>query len=359
MKARIILVSLLVILLFALLGTVTWMVWANFFPTPLRLKTAKVERADLAKSVETSGELIPSVQVGVVSELSGKIVEVYVASGQQVEAGQLIARLDSTQLELELREAQARVDSEQANKDKIERVLRGEIPAPPTTAGEAKQYSVEDLKIAQAQLEQAKAALKMTQGKVEAAQVKAPVFGTITELNAVAGQVIPANTTLATLFDPTKIFFQASVDETDISHIKQGQEAEIMLDAYPDKVLRGKVAEVGQTPSANKAGGTFYPIKIKLTISKNAELRSGLKGDAKIVVEMRFRTLVVPAQAVTGKGEQQAVFTVEKSHLKKKRVKAGLVTEETYEIVEGLREGEKVVLEQVDRLKGGEKVKER
>src|SRR3989304_5414668 len=101
MKARTLLISLLVVLLLALLGTVSWLVWANFFPIPLHLKTAIVERVTLTKSIEASGELIPSMQVGVVSELPGKIVEVFVTSGDQVEEGQLLIRLDSTQLELE------------------------------------------------------------------------------------------------------------------------------------------------------------------------------------------------------------------------------------------------------------------
>lgn len=355
MKPRHLGIAALVVFLLALLGGVSWLFWTSFGQRPVALKTAEVKRGPLSQNIETSGELVPSTQVDVVAELSGRVVEFFVEAGDEVEAGQLLVRLDSTELELGLREAQARVDSEQANKDKIERIL-SEPPDPDGDADE-ESYSQEDLRIAQARLEEAKAALKIAQGHVERAQLKAPVAGRITEVNAVEGQVIAEGSRVATILDVTKLYFVGDVDETDISRVRSGQAARIVLDAFPDKRFRGEVFEVGQTPAANQAGGTLYDVKVKVTSAGASDLRSGLKGDAKIAVKKRTSTLTIPARAVVENGRKRVVYTIESGRLSRKVVKVGLTTDESYEITKGLEVGDVVVVDRISQLEEGDRVR--
>jgi multidrug efflux pump subunit AcrA (membrane-fusion protein) len=90
-------------------------------------------------------------------------------------------------------------------------------------------------------------------------------------------------TTLMTIADTSTMFIIASVDETDISKIKVAQKAEMILDAYPSKKIKGEVTEIGLVATATQTGGITFPVKIKVTEAKGVTMRIGMSADCNII----------------------------------------------------------------------------
>jgi RND family efflux transporter MFP subunit len=149
----------------------------------------------------------------------------------------------------------------------------------------------------------------------------------------------------------------ADVDETDVGKVKIGQEAEIVLDAYPERILEGHVVEVGYLARQTEAGGTALPVKISLDETGGIGVRKDMNADVNIVVSIKKNVLSVPLEAVIEKEGKDVVYVIENGRAKMQRVKLGLATDEAFEIVSGLRQGETVAVKNVDKLREGDRVR--
>jgi multidrug efflux pump subunit AcrA (membrane-fusion protein) len=187
-------------------------------------------------------------------------------------------------------------------------------------------------------------------------KLKSPLDGTVIQMNAAIGQTASMTKPLMVIadFDPT--YFVANIDEGDISKVKPGQTAEIALDAYPETTLLGEVSEIGLVSVATTGGGTAFPVKIKLTDAKGVTLRVGMNGDATLTINVKQAVVAVPVEAVTERDGREVVFVAEKGMAKKRPVTLGLASDTDYEVVSGLSEGEKVVINNLSRLKGNEMI---
>jgi membrane fusion protein, macrolide-specific efflux system len=162
----------------------------------------------------------------------------------------------------------------------------------------------------------------------------------------------PNPTQLASVADMDPTYVVANVDETDISKVKIGQKADMVLDSYPGKTIKGEVVEVGLVATVTQTGGTAFPVKIKITEAKNVDLRIGMSADTEIVVETKDDALRVPVSAVTTDSGKDAVYIVKESKAERTTIKIGLLSGEYYEVLAGITEGEEVVVKGVDKLKG-------
>ncbi len=188
-------------------------------------------------------------------------------------------------------------------------------------------------------------------------KLKAPIDGKIVQLDTAVGQTaVPGKPLLVIAdFDPT--YFVANIDEADISRVAVGQKAEIVLDAYPKETLLGEISEVGFISQPTAGGGTAFPVKIGLTDSKGVTIRLGMNGDVDITIGVKKRVVAVPLNAVTTRAGKDTVFVVENKKIEKRRLTLGLIANEFYQVTEGLSEGEKVVVKNLSKLKGGEEVR--
>ena len=164
-------------------------------------------------------------------------------------------------------------------------------------------------------------------------------------------------TTLMNIADTSTMFIIASVDETDISKIKVGQKAEMILDAYPSKKIKGEVTEIGIVATETQTGGITFPVKIKVTEVKGVIMRIGMSADCNIILETKKDAVRIPVQAVTTSNALDVAYVVKKDLAEKTTVKIGLLSGEYYEALGGVVEGEEVVIKGIDQLKGEQKVK--
>jgi HlyD family secretion protein len=190
-----------------------------------------------------------------------------------------------------------------------------------------------------------------------AGKLKTSIDGKVIQLNAAIGQTAVPGKPLLVIADFDPAYFVANIDESDISKVSPGQKAEIVLDAYPGKTLLGEVSEIGFVSQQTTGAGTAFPVKIRLTDSKGVTLRLGMNGDVDITVGVKKAVVAVSLDAVTTRNGKDTVFLVENKKVKGRHVTLGLATNDYYEVTKGLNEGEKVVVKNLAKLKGGERVK--
>lgn len=190
-----------------------------------------------------------------------------------------------------------------------------------------------------------------------AGKQKATIDGMVIQLSAVVGQTAVPGQPLLTIadFDPT--YFIANMDEADISRVKTGQKCEIVLDAYPDEVILGEVIEIGFVSQPTAGGGTAFPVKIQITDNKDLVLRLGMNGDVDITIGTKKAVIAVPLKAVTTRDSKDTAFVAENKKVKKRQLTLGIATVDYYEVKKGLEEGDKVIISDLTKLKGGEEIK--
>jgi len=200
-----------------------------------------------------------------------------------------------------------------------------------------------DLRIAQSRADAAQATLDEAQAALEAATMVAPYDATIVSVGAEVGDLVSSGTVVIKLADLSNLRVKAIVDEIDVSQIKIGQEAEITFDAFPGRRYKGQVLEV---PLQGTLSDNVLTYEVLVSLEgERTSLNPGMTANVNIVTAHRRDVLLVPALAIQI-GEEGNVVQIAGvgQGAQYKPVTVG-ATDGTYtEIVEGLEEGEKVVV---------------
>lgn len=190
-------------------------------------------------------------------------------------------------------------------------------------------------------------------------EIKSPIAGKVVKIDAQLDQTVAPGAPLVTIADMNPTFIAANVDETDIGKIKAGQTVNISVDSYPQAHVKGEITEVGLVAVPTPTGGTAFPVKVKVTSADGTVLRVGMSADTDIIVATYANVVTIPMNAVTSQDGKDVVFVIEGSRAKKKAVKLGLLSDDTYEVKSGLSAGEKVVVKGLDKVSDGVRVVEK
>lgn len=284
-----------------------------------RFETVTVERTDLSAVVSTTGNLEPTNQVDVGSELSGTVAEVLVDTNDSVEAGQTLARLDPTKLEqqtersraallsarAQLAQAQATRDQAAADLARFEEASRlsaGRLPAR-TELESARAASLRAdaaVSIAEAAIAEAEAGLRANETDLTKMVIRAPIDGVVLARKIEPGQTVAASFQAPLLFtlaqDLRRMELTVNVAEADVGSVAPGQRATFTVDAWPDKRFDALVKKV-----------SFGSVTVDNVVSYEAELevanvdlslRPGMTATADIRVAERTGVLAVPNAAL-------------------------------------------------------------
>jgi len=209
-----------------------------------------VELGDLEQVVSATGSLdaVTTVQVG--TQVSGIINDVFVDFNDDVEEGQIIARLDRTLLEIAVSEAQSNLTRSQAQFEFVDRNFqRTKSLFEQQLVSEAEFNQAEyDMRTAEAAYESSRISLDRARRNLGYATIYAPISGKVVERNVDPGQTVAASMSTPQLFlianDLSEMQILASVDESDIGAIEEGQDVRFTVQAYPDDTFTGTVSQV-------------------------------------------------------------------------------------------------------------------
>ncbi len=333
-------------------------------------------RGELVETAEATGKIEPHVQVDVKSRTSGEVVEVLVAEGDSVETGQLLFRLDprDTARALEdarvaLRRAQAELAQARASLAVTEAQARDADAARDVSArgaerglvsAEASRSATSSAEVARANVQLRQAAISASQASLAAARlavadaeqrltetsIVAPVAGTVLDVPVERGTIVASavtnvsgGTTLATIADLTDLRVIGAIDEAQIARVRVAQEVSIRVDAYPARTFAGRVARVAPLGVTTTNVVTF-DVEIVITDPEVGLLRSGMSADLAIETG-RIEGVLVPLAAVRSR-EGTRYVALESGE--ERTIRTGGNDGRRLVVLEGLREGERVVL---------------
>lgn len=335
-----------------------------------QFKTVKVQRGDIIQRVTATGNVNPVTTIIIGSRVSGTIVALYADYNSQVKKGQIIAQIDPTPFENELKQSEAELlnakaalfkadvslkDAERTFKRKQELfkrelIARSELDDAETAYNTAKAQYESSL----AHLKKAEAGLRQAQTNLGYTKIVSPVTGVVIAKNVEVGQTVAASFQTPTLFtiapDLTKMQVDTNVDEADISKIKVGMDATFTVDAYPDRKFQGKVSQIRLSPTVTQNVVT-YNVVISVDNS-HLLLKPGMTANVTFIVESKEGILRIPNSALrfkmpnTAPSKQQGVWVIRGGKPIRINIKTGISDGESSELLEGdLREGEEVIVD--------------
>jgi multidrug efflux pump subunit AcrA (membrane-fusion protein) len=216
-------------------------------------------------------------------------------------------------------------------------------------------YTVEDLQYAEAQVLQARAALRIAEANLGYATITAPMGGVVASVSTQQGETVTSGSaaaqapTFVTIIDLNRLQVDAYVDETDIGKVHVSQDAVFAVDAFPDREFRGKVTAI-YPKALIQQNVVDYDVVITID-NREGLLRPDMTTNTTITVAKREKVLVIPNQAVRREDGDRVVFVQEGDRLVRRPVKTGWKDKTYTEVLSGLKDGERVAVGDIENGK--------
>lgn len=272
---------------------------------PLVYQAVPVEHRNIVVSAQAAGTIQPDTTVEVKSKASGEILEMLVETGQLVERGALMVKVDQrtprntlAQAEAQLEVAQARLQNAASQRARANELYKSQSIT--QTEQESAQLAYANAK---AEVVNAEVAVENAKIRMADTDVRAPITGTIIEKNVERGQVISSPTSdvgggtiLLKMADLNLVQVRTLVDETDIGKIRAGLRATVTVDAYPNTPFDGEVLKV-EPQAETQQNVTMFPVIVRIQ-NRDGRLRPGMNSEVEIHVGQRDSVPAIPNAAL-------------------------------------------------------------
>jgi HlyD family secretion protein len=265
-------------------------------------RTVEIQRGDVKSTVTATGALsaVTTVQVG--TQVSGKVTALYVDFNDQVKQGQLIARIDPTLQEQTVRDAEASLERSRAELNRAQEEFdRNKTLFDQKVLTETEFNTVTyNLAVAKAGMKSAQVSLDRARQNLSYTNIYAPIDGIVVERNVEPGQTVAASMSTPQIFlianDLENMQILASVDESDIGRIKNGQPVTFTVQAYPDRIFQGTVKQVRlQSTTLENVVNYTAVVEVK---NLDGKLLPGMTASVDFNVETAENVLKVPNAAL-------------------------------------------------------------
>lgn len=331
----------------------------------ISLETCKVERGDLSESVTATGTVESVTQVDVGTQVTGIIDKLYADYNSVVKKGELIAEIEKTMLESDLRSAEASVESAKLtyeynltnyNRDKAlhDKKLISDYEF---------ETSKKEFEVSKAAYDKAKADRVRAAKNLNYAEIYSPIDGIVISREVEVGQTVVSSMNVANLYtiaDLDNMQVIGDVDEADIGQVKVGQPVTFAVDAYPDDIFEGEVTQVRLNPTT-ESNVVTYEVVVSAS-NLDHKLIPGLTANLTIYVARERNTLLLPVQAfqfepkefpesvtlpevimptspVVLGDDERAIWIVDGSAMRQVKVKIGVSNGIKTQILDGVTEG--------------------
>ncbi|MND98703.1 Multidrug resistance protein MexA precursor [compost metagenome] len=306
------------------------------------VKTAPVKTEEVSLDFLANGNFEPIQELTFSAEKSGKVISVLVKEGDYVNIGQTLVIVRSDVINVNAQTAKATYDNAKSDYDRYQNAYN--------SGGVTKQ-----------QLDQAKLALTNATNNLKQAninvgdtKVKAPIKGFINKKYIEPGSILagmPA-TAMFDIVNVSKLKLKVTVNESQVASLKLGNTINVTSSVFPDKTFAGKITFI-----AAKADESLnFPVELEIQNNADNSLKAGMYGTANFGSKQKQQLKIVPRNAFVGSVSSNQVFVVENGIAKLKKVTSGRIIGEQVEIVDGLSDGDTVIITGQINLQDGNAV---
>lgn len=359
-------------------------------------KLGSVERGDVARSVVATGKIEPLAKVEVKSKASGLVKKVYVDYGDHVKAGQVLVDLDKEQLQARVDEARANLQAAQAAVESAQATYQRnvvdaqgpDVPFLKATADRYRQAAADGLMAAsalddaerayqmavnkqlsaqrsvsvskaevaraRAQVAQTQAALASNEEDLRNSTIVSPMDGLVLSRDVEVGDAVSSilvlgsqATLIMTLGDMSTVYVLGKVDQADIGKVYLEQPARIVVESFKDKKFEGKVTKISPL-GVDKDNVTTFEVRVSIQ-NPTGELKANMSANAEIILEEKHGVLLAPEAAVIYDKDRHTYLEVPDpkadSGRRRVAVKMGISNGVKTELVSGLKENDKIILQ--------------
>ena len=387
---------------------------------PVRVETGAASAGESVLSA--SGYVVAHHKIAVGAKVMGRVAWIGVEKGDTVQAGQVLVRLEDAEFRAQVNQAKANLAASQARLDQLRSGSRPEEKVRDRAAvlqaeanwknaeaenqraeslfrsgvaskaeldrtlaqrdsaaalvQAARQASAmtdigprkEEIRAAEAEVQQMRAAVDYANTQLAATEIKAPVTGTVIERTVEPGEMVSpsafggsgARTSVVDLADLTDLQVELDISQIDFARLKSGQRAEIIPDAYPNLRFTGFIEEIA--PEANRAKSTVQ-VKVKVE-NPNEQLRPEMNARVNFLSDKApanestsVARVFVPKAAVVKRDNSSFVFVVKGNRVEQRTIRTGDESSDAFLVLDGLSGNEQVATTGVEKLSDGARVK--
>ena len=323
------------------------------------VKVTKVKRGDISVPILSTGTLFPAFESRIGPKISGTVEVVNVDEGDQVKKGQNLAQLDQESLLIAVRQSQATVRVAEAQlkeaelkelnlrreKERLANLFEKNVISRQRydDIDTAHSMALTRMELIRAQILSARENLAMAEQKLRDTRIVSPFSGLIVKRFINQGEYV-------TTMPPSPLFLVMNIDEVEmevglpevhLANIAIGNPVEIIVDTYPGITFKGKISTIN--PMVDPISRAF---KVKVRIPNgDHQLKPGMFARVKIYPKIHRDSLIVPFKSVVRRGGNTAVFIADGDIVSLRAVTEGITNEREIEIIDGLQEGEEIVIE--------------
>jgi RND family efflux transporter MFP subunit len=361
-------------------------------PAAISIEAAAIEVRDVQRSVEAVGTLNPNEEVTVSNQVEGVVEKLYVDLGDVVRAGQVIAELDTRELELavhqqeaalqqelarvgltdpnasideastsQVRQAEAQFADARIRLDRTRKLAESGVVAQQQLDAQQAQFDAADAALRssretvrniRASIAARKAALALAQKKLADAKIVAPMSGFVKERPAAVGLFLRANSPVITIVQNSPLRLQAEVPESAVAYVKAGRAVHFRVDAFPDRTFEGRISRIA--PSVDQQSRT---LKLEAIVNNaDGSLKPGFFARVSIQTDRTEKVMIAPVEALTTAAGIEKVFLIDNGKISERIVRTGSRLEKSVEIVDGVKEGDRVAISNLGSLQQGREV---
>lgn len=317
--------------------------------------TQPAEKKSLRPYVEAVGTLIPYEEVTISSEVDGRVTNVSSDEGSVVSKGALLATIDDTDYTLAVKQSEAALRQAEVSlaNTKNEHTRKSALNKEGLITKEEFDVISTRLSLAEAEVEKVKTLVDISKQRLSKTRIYSPIAGVVKEKKVSSGDNARNGTNLFTIIQTNPLKLTFTVSERDAGKLQTGQDISFKVDSFNDRKFNGRLSLI--YPNLDDKARTLRAEAV--VQNPGGVLKPGLFVRVTQYTGQLKGAIVVPVTALLYEADQVKVFTVEGDISKEKIVKTGIRHEDLMEVVEGLKQGENVVLVGQQNLSEGIKVR--
>ncbi|MGC8809311.1 MAG: efflux RND transporter periplasmic adaptor subunit [bacterium] len=364
------------------------------------VEVAQATQGLVEEKITRAGDIMPNTQVTVYSKVQGWVDKIFVREGDLVKTGDVLVTLDAREAQAAVAQAQANLEAakarlrlvkataEEAVQSQIQQtranmelaeadlkraqelyeknfIARQQLDEARTKYNVAKSaYDLalnslqqktweNEIALAEAQVRQAEATLKLTQAQLANLTITSPLNGGVTKRHVDPGTMVKDTTPILTIMDLAEVKMVVNVTEKEFVRLKKDQPVKVLVTAFPERTFPGRIEII--TPALDLQSRTA---EVQIAIpNPGFILKPGMFGRVEIILRSQPQAVLVPVQALLNQDDKDYVFVVKDGQAYRRTIQKGLIKDTAVEVMKGIEPGELVVTSGHSLLREGMKVR--